>query len=97
MTDPGVDLVSFYADQFPSEYRGDLFITLWGRLHGPPEPAGHIVVRAIITETVDGPTAEIEEFGVGFANPIDVIVDEDGTLLVLDFGSGKLYRIVYTP
>ncbi|MCH7811806.1 MAG: PQQ-dependent sugar dehydrogenase [Chloroflexi bacterium] len=90
-------LAYYGGDHFPRRYQGNIFITLWGRLHGPPEPAGHIVVRAIITETPAGPVARVEEFGTGFANPIDVIVDEDGTLLVLDFGTGKLYRIVYTP
>ncbi len=53
-------------------------------------------MRAIIGETADGPRATIEEFGTGFANPIDVVVDSDGTLLVLDFGSGTLYRIGFS-
>ena len=82
--------------QFPAQYRGNLFIALWGNLPFAPAPAGHILVRAIIDETPDGPRATVEEFGTGFENPIDVLVDGDGTLLVLDFGSGKLYRIVFT-
>jgi len=48
-------------------------------------------MRAVI----DGESATVETFGTGFANPIDVFVDGDGTLLVLDF-AGTLYRILYT-
>ena len=81
--------------QFPAEYRGNLFITLWGSLNYAPEPAGRFLVRAIISETEQGPTVTTEEFATGLQRPIDVLVDTDGTLLVLDFGSGLLHRIVY--
>jgi len=82
---------------FPPEYSGDLFITLWGSNALAPEPGGRMLMRAIIGETAEGPRVTIEEFGTGFANPIDVVVDGDGTLLVLDFGSGSIYRIGYSP
>ncbi len=89
----GVD--NYDGDQFPAEYRGDLFITLWGSNALAPRPGGKLLVRALINEMPEGPQVTIEEFGAGFTNPIDVVVDRDGTLLVLDFG-GTLYRIVYT-
>ncbi len=84
------------AEQFPDAYRDDLFITLWGSNATAPNSAGRVLVHAEITETAAGPQVTVEEFGTGFENPIDVIVDRDGTLLVLDFGSGQLYRIIYT-
>ena len=113
---PAVDLgfntgstgIAYYgAAHFPAEYGGNLFITLWGSNTTAPQPAGRMLVRVPIIETGDGRSDElagsVEEFAVGFEHPIDVIVDRDGTLLVLDFGtgtasdgSGKLYRIVYT-
>ena len=89
--------IAYYgAAHFPAEYGSNLFITLWGNNVDAPQPGGRVLVRVPIDETVDEPLGTVEEFGVGFDHPIDVIVDRDGTLLVLDFGAGKLYRIVYT-
>lgn len=90
--------IDYYdGEQFPIEFRGDLFITLWGSLEYAPVPGGRILVRAVIDETAEGPrVVTVEDFGTGFQRPIDVIVDRDGALLTLDFGSGLLYRIVYT-
>ena len=55
-----------------------------------------MLVRAIVDETPGGLEVTVAEFATGFENPIDVVADVDGTLLVLDFTAGKLYRIVYT-
>ena len=90
-------LAYYDSGHFPLQYQGNIFITLWGGFDFAPDPGGRTLVRAIIAETPVGPEARVEEFATGFTNPIDVIVDEDGTLLVLDFGAGKLYRIVHTP
>ncbi len=89
--------IAYYdGEQFPPAYQRNLFITLWGSNVDAPRPGGRVLVRAVIDETPDGPQATVEPFATGFQNPIDVLADRDGTLLVLDFGSGKLYRIVYT-
>ena len=53
-------------------------------------------MRAIVGDTEEGASVTVEEFATGFERPIDVLVDTDGTLLVLDFGSGRLYRIVHS-
>jgi glucose/arabinose dehydrogenase len=94
--------IDFYdASQFPAEYAGNLFLTLWGSIVNPPDPVAQVLMRAVIGDGPSGPTATTEVFGSGFQHPIDVVVDRDGTLLVLDYGSesqggGVLYRIVYT-
>jgi len=94
--------IDYYdAAQFPPEYRGDLFLTLWGSIVNLPEPVAQVLMRAVIEDGPAGPTASTEVFGRGFQHPIDVVVDRDGTLLVLDYGSessggGVLYRIVYS-
>ncbi|MEX1252727.1 MAG: PQQ-dependent sugar dehydrogenase [Dehalococcoidia bacterium] len=72
--------------QFPGSYRGDLFLTLWGSLFAPPELAPALY-------HVRGSSAQ--RFASGFSNPIDVAMDRDGSLLVLDYGSGRLFRIRY--
>ncbi len=88
--------IDYYgAEAFPSEYQGNLFITLWGSLIEPPS-VGRTLVRVTIDEAAGELVGTLEEFGTGFDNPIDVVTDRDGTLLVLDYGSGSLYRIVYT-
>ncbi|MCH7953712.1 MAG: PQQ-dependent sugar dehydrogenase [Chloroflexi bacterium] len=81
--------------QFPQHmYGGDLFLTLWGAFAFESDtPQG--LYRASIGDSDGALSVEIEEFGLGFARPIDVVVDRDGTLLVLDFGTGRLYRIIY--
>ncbi len=88
--------IAYYdAAAFPQEYRGNFFITLWGNLPFAPRPAGRLLVRVILDESGDWPVGHVEEFARRFENPIDVVVDRNGSLLVLDYGSGKLYRIVY--
>ncbi len=96
----GID--EYGGSHFPAQYQGNLFLTLWGSQVFTPEfePA---LLHIGIDETADGPQATVEPFGTGFVHPIDVLMDDDGTLLVLDYGSGEvgtatgtLYRIVYT-
>jgi glucose/arabinose dehydrogenase len=89
----GID--AYDGEHFPEEYRGNLFVTLWGSFAFEPE-FPPVLLRIVIDGTPGVPQARVEQFGTGFQNPIDVVVDGDGTLLVLDYGSGKLYRIIHT-
>jgi glucose/arabinose dehydrogenase len=89
----GID--AYDGAHFPAEYRDNLFITLWGSLEYAPIPGGRVLARVVLRETPEGPQATTEDFAAGFDRPIDVAVARDGTLLVIDFGSGTLYRIVY--
>jgi glucose/arabinose dehydrogenase len=91
--------ITFYSGgQFPPDYQGNLFVTLWGGLIGPSQPYGPDLVRAIVSQdtSLAPPSVAVEQFAAGFQHPIDVVTDRDGTLLVLDYGSGKLYLIAYT-
>ena len=92
-------ITEYTGSQFPPEYRANLFLTLWGSYFATPEPVSQVLMRVIIDDASGQPRATTQVFASGFQHPIDVIVDRDGTLLVLDYGSddsGKLYRIVYT-
>ena len=94
----GID--SYDGEQFPTRYWGNLFLTLWGSFAFEPELEPQLM-RAVPQLRSAGPggplrSATVETFATGFQHPIDVVVDVDGTLLVLDYGSGTLYRIVYT-
>ena len=89
--------IAFYnGGQFPPEYRGNFFITLWGDFGFTSEHAGHYMVRVTIDESSGKPVGTAQQFGTGFSGPIDVVVDRDGSLLVADYGTGKVYRILYT-
>ena len=93
--------IAFYtADQFPSEYKGDAFVTLHGSWNRAKR-TGYKVVRLVMK---DGkPTGEYEDFLIGFVDndksvwgrPVGVAVAHDGSLLVSDDGSGSIWRVSY--
>ncbi|MCH7698740.1 MAG: PQQ-dependent sugar dehydrogenase [Chloroflexi bacterium] len=83
----GIDV--YDGSQFPAEYSGDLFLTLWGSFVFEAEFAPELY------RYTPGDT-EIQPFSSGFEHPIDVLTDTDGSLLVLDYGLGALFRIVYS-
>jgi len=87
-------LVYYDANAFPAEYRGSFFVAQFGANSGDPK-IGKRVVRVTVEETAEGPLGRVTDFALGLDNPLDVTVDRDGSLLVADYGSGKLYRIVY--
>ena len=98
----GID--QYKGEHFPAGYSGNLFVTLWGSfVYEPQLPQGANLLRVAIAEGPEAPQATVLPFATGFQHPIDVVMDRDGTLLVLDYGegseddtSGRLYRIVYT-
>ncbi len=93
--------IAFYtADQFPSEYKGDAFVTLHGSWNRSKR-TGYKVVRLLMK---DGkPTGVYEDFLVGFVGddksvwgrPVGVAVAHDGSLLVSDDDSGSIWRVSY--
>jgi glucose/arabinose dehydrogenase len=93
--------IAFYgADQFPSGYKGDAFVTLHGSWNRAKR-TGYKVVRLVMK---DGkPTGEYEDFLVGFVGddknvwgrPVGVAVAPDGSLLVSDDGSGSIWRVSF--
>ncbi|MGA8585868.1 MAG: sorbosone dehydrogenase family protein [Roseiarcus sp.] len=93
--------IAFYtADQFPSEYRGDAFLTLHGSWNRSKR-TGYKVVRLLMK---DGkPTGAYEDFLVGFfsndasvwGRPVGVAVARDGSLLVGEDDSGSIWRVKY--
>ena len=93
--------LTFYeGKQFPSEYRGDVFVTShgsWNRSHR----TGYKVVRIF---TPNGKaTGEYEDFVTGFVvdegrvwgRPVGVTVASDGSLVFTDDGSNSIWRVSY--
>jgi glucose/arabinose dehydrogenase len=84
------DGIAFYTGEtFPDEYRGDLFVALWGQYDS--ERHGRRVVRLDLLP--DGRSRRVTDFADGFDHPLALAVDRQGGLLVADWGRGVIYRI----
>jgi len=92
--------VKFYTgDMFPPEYRGKVFIAE----HGSWNRSKKIGYRVTMV-TLDGDKAvSYEPFAFGWlqnervsGRPVDLIIKDDGSMLVSDDYAGKIYRITYT-
>ena len=95
-----LDLAFYTGDQFPAEYKGDIFAAEHGSWNRERR-TGYKVVRAPLK---DGKaTGEYEDFLVGFVTPegnvwgrpVGVTVAKDGSLLVTDDGSNTIWRVSY--
>ena len=91
--------VKFYTGQmFPPEYRNQLFIAE----HGSWNRSKKIGYRVTLVRLDGDRAVSYEPFAYGWlqgqsvsGRPVDLIVKEDGALLVSDDFAGKVYRISY--
>jgi glucose/arabinose dehydrogenase len=89
-------MVFYTAEQFPAEYRGDLFVALhgsWTRAEG----RGYELIRVRVEGNRPVP---YEQFATGWlasgrvhGRPVDAEVGPDGSLYVSDDEGGRIYRI----
>lgn len=92
--------VKFYTgDMFPAEYRNQVFIAE----HGSWNRSRKIGYRVSLVRLDGNQAVSYEPFAFGWlqgesvsGRPVDLIVTDDGSLLVSDDFSGKIYRISYT-
>lgn len=90
----------FYnGDQFPEEYRGQIFIAEHGSWNRD-QPLGY---RVMLVRLENGKAVSYEPFATGWlqgmrawGRPVDVQVMPDGALLVSDDRAGAVYRITYS-
>jgi len=98
-------MVFYDKTQFPSRYRGGLFIAFHGSWDRAPFPQGgyNVVFQPLAGDRSAG---ECEIFADGFAGPVrspdkalhrpaGVAVGPDGALFVADDVAGRIYRITY--
>ncbi len=89
--------LTFYTgEMFPEEYRGQIFIAE----HGSWNRSEKIGYRIALVRLENGEPVSYETFAEGwhegqstYGRPVDLLVLEDGSLLVSDDYSGKVYRI----
>lgn len=99
-----MDLVFYTGDQFPADYRGNVFAVLKGSWNRSA-PTGYKVVRVPFK---DGrPVGSYENFMTGFwvsgreraevwGRPAAIALAKDGALLVADDVAGTIWRVAYT-
>jgi glucose/arabinose dehydrogenase len=98
-----LDLAFYDGDQFPTEFKGSLFVALKGSWNRS-QPTGYKVVRVPFK---DGrPEGYYENFATGFwasgenraevwGRPAALAVAKDGSLLVADDTGGTIWRISF--
>ncbi len=91
--------VRFYTgDMFPAEYRGQILIAE----HGSWNRSEKIGYRVMLVRLENGLPVTYEPFAEGWlqgqdvsGRPVDLLVLEDGAIVVSDDNAGLLYRISY--
>jgi glucose/arabinose dehydrogenase len=93
--------LKFYTGtQFPESYRGHLFIAE----HGSWDRSKKVGYKVSLVKVADSKVMSNEPFATGWLNegdqkawgrPVDVLVLEDGSILVSDDRAGVIYRISY--
>lgn len=95
-----MQLVFYTGAAFPSEYRGDAFVTMRGSWNRA-KPSGYEIVRVRFT---NGQATSVEPFVTGFltdggkthiARPVGLVLAKDGALLMADDANGVIYRVAY--
>jgi glucose/arabinose dehydrogenase len=93
--------LTFYTgQQFPPDYRGDLFVAFHGSWNRT-EPTGYKVVRVPLDEA--GQPGAVQDFAAGWlredgsnwGRPVDVQTGADGSFFISDDGAGFIYRVFY--
>lgn len=94
-------LIFYDGEQFPAEYRGDLFIAFHGSWNRSV-PTGYKIVRVDFEDFM--PADEPQEFADGWLStdgkqvsgrPVGLAIDSAGALYVSDDAGGFIYRITY--
>jgi glucose/arabinose dehydrogenase len=95
-----IGLAFYTGQQFPPQYRGNLFVAYQGSWNRSV-PTGYKIVRVVFR---DGKAAGIEDFATGWLDGgrvwgklVDLVFGRDGALYLSVQTSGQIYRIVYAP
>jgi len=97
-----LNLCFYTGDQFPAEYKGDIFAAFhgsWNRM----KRTGYKVVRLPFDHSTGKARGEYEDFVTGFVTPegkvwgrpVGMTVAKDGSLLISEDGNGTIWRVSY--
>jgi len=97
-----LNLCFYTGDQFPAEYKGDIFAAFhgsWNRM----KRTGYKVVRVPFDHSTGKARGDYEDFVTGFVTPdgkvwgrpVGITVAKDGSLLISEDGNGTIWRVSY--
>lgn len=98
--DASLELTFYEGQQFPSDYRGDIFAAEHGSWNRRIRTGYEVIAVPVRNGRATG---EYEDFLTGFVTsngkvwgrPVGVAVAQDGSLMVTDDGSESLWRVSY--
>ena len=89
------DGVAFYTGTtFPATYQGDAFIARYNSTVS--DSTGHSITYNDLV-TVDPTTGNVRIVANNFDNPLAVLYDGSGNMIIADYGDSAIYRLSATP
>jgi glucose/arabinose dehydrogenase len=97
-----LSLCFYTGDQFPAEYKGDIFAAFHGSWNRKKR-TGYKIVRVPFDHSTGKTLGEYEDFATGFVTPegkvwgrpVGITVAKDGSLLFSEDGNGTIWRVTY--
>jgi len=97
-----LNLCFYTGDQFPAEYKGDIFAAFHGSWNRSKR-TGYKIVRVPFDHATGKALGEYEDFVTGFVTnrgdvwgrPVGIAVAKDGALLFGEDGNGKIWGLSY--
>jgi glucose/arabinose dehydrogenase len=97
-----LNLCFYNGDQFPAEYKGDIFAAFHGSWNRKKR-TGYKIVRVPFDHSSGKALGEYEDFVTGFVTPdgnvwgrpVGITVAKDGSLLFSEDGNGTIWRVTY--
>jgi glucose/arabinose dehydrogenase len=97
-----LNLVFYDGQQFPAEYRGDIFAAFHGSWN-KKRRTGYKIVRVPLDKSTGKARGDYEDFVTGFVTPeenvwgrpVGVTVAKDGSLLFSEDGNKTIWRVSY--
>jgi len=97
-----LNLCFYNGDQFPAEYKGDIFAAFHGSWNRTKR-TGYKIVRVPFDHSTGKELGEYEDFVTGFVTPkgdvwgrpVGITIAKDGSLLFSEDGNGTIWRISY--
>jgi glucose/arabinose dehydrogenase len=97
-----LNLCFYTGNQFPAEYRGDIFAAFHGSWNRTRR-TGYKIVRVPFDRGTGKALGEYEDFVTGFVTnagkvwgrPVGITVAKDGSLLFSEDGNGTIWRVSY--
>jgi glucose/arabinose dehydrogenase len=96
-----IQLTFYEGDQFPAEYKGDIFAAEHGSWNRSVR-SGYEVIRVPLKNGnssgvyEDFLTGFVTENGEVWGRPAGVVTASDGSLLISDDGSGSIWRVSHS-